>query len=318
MVFGSGVRNVWDLLTELRVGAVRAARECIVRGSYGRNSVLHAQNWAIIFLHKEALMRTRAFTLIELLVVIAIIAILAAILFPVFAQAREKARQMTCLSNLRQLGKAFVMYRTDWEGTNPGPGDGGHCPGQWRQPEWPPWMTGFISRLDAQWVPCYPILRRVDNPDSEVNQIWLLYGHVTRGCIYIYVKNPDIYICPSDRRGQEKKLSYSLNAVAGYIPEAVVERPAQFVHLVDEGETLNDGYFWALAGDQFVDCPSIKHNGGANFQFYDGHAKWIRARHTKQESRIGQCRDTVPKHYFCPRIPFPESSYYAPSCERAP
>jgi hypothetical protein len=98
-----------------------------------------------------------------------------------------------------------------------------------------------------------------------VNQIWLLYGHVTKGVIYTYVKNPDLYICPSDRRGREKKLSYSMNAVASYIPEPVVERPAEFVQLVDEGETLNDGYFWALAGDQFVDCPSIKHNGGANF-----------------------------------------------------
>ncbi len=113
-----------------------------------------------------------------------------------------------------------------------------------------------------------------------------------------------------------------MNAVAGYIPEAVVERPGQFVVLIDEAETLNDGYFLALEPGganntgRFVDCPSIMHNNGAVLLFFDGHSKWIRARHTREQARIDQCIDTVPKHYFCPKIPFPESLQYAQGCQR--
>src|SRR5438270_7299810 len=62
----------------------------------------------------------RGFTLIELLVVIAIIAILAAILFPVFAQARDKARMTTCLSNLKQIGTGLMMYAEDYDEILPG------------------------------------------------------------------------------------------------------------------------------------------------------------------------------------------------------
>jgi prepilin-type N-terminal cleavage/methylation domain-containing protein/prepilin-type processing-associated H-X9-DG protein len=79
--------------------------------------------------------RKNAFTLIELLVVIAIIAILAAILFPVFAQAREKARQATCVSNLKQLTTAFMMYAQDYD------------------EQLPPWTTNRCLNLDTSNSP---------------------------------------------------------------------------------------------------------------------------------------------------------------------
>src|SRR5450432_2293196 len=71
-------------------------------------------------MHSSIRIRQRqGFTLIELLVVIAIIAILAAILFPVFAQAREKARQITCVSNEKQIDLAVMMYAQDYDETYP-------------------------------------------------------------------------------------------------------------------------------------------------------------------------------------------------------
>ena len=78
-------------------------------------------------------MQTRGFTLIELLVVIAIIAILAAILFPVFAKAREKARQTTCTSNMRQIGLGMVQYVQDYDELYPPSSWGQHLVGMQRR-----------------------------------------------------------------------------------------------------------------------------------------------------------------------------------------
>ena len=79
-------------------------------------------------------MRRNAFTLIELLVVIAIIAILAAILFPVFAQAREKAKQTSCLSNIKQINTASLMYAQDYDENLAGGTFANYPAGFWQTP----------------------------------------------------------------------------------------------------------------------------------------------------------------------------------------
>jgi prepilin-type N-terminal cleavage/methylation domain-containing protein/prepilin-type processing-associated H-X9-DG protein len=126
----------------------------------------------------------RGFTLIELLVVIAIIAILAAILFPVFAQAREKARQTACLSNMKQLTLGMVMYAQDYDESFPG------------------W----------QWDRCYS----AGSDPTCVNN----GGGLWHNAIFPYVKNAAVYSCPSDARQAGVKTNYSgwfnMNTVKGF------------------------------------------------------------------------------------------------------
>jgi prepilin-type N-terminal cleavage/methylation domain-containing protein len=101
------------------------------------------------------------FTLIELLVVIAIIAILAAILFPVFAQAREKARQTTCLSNFKQLGNGVTMYLQDWDEIYPSnrlygfPGNG-ECEGAGKILNWKHATQPYVKSVDVFKCPSNP------------------------------------------------------------------------------------------------------------------------------------------------------------------
>lgn len=95
----------------------------------------------------------RGFTLIELLVVIAIIAILAAILFPVFARAREKARQASCLSNIKQLCLAWQMYTQDYDETVP------MCQinsyGTYGESHWPFWLKPYVKNTQILDCPSY-------------------------------------------------------------------------------------------------------------------------------------------------------------------
>lgn len=117
---------------------------------------------------RRAFLGSQAFTLVEVLVVIGIIAILAAMIFPVFSHAREKARSTACLSNLKQLGAAVMMYCSDYDERYPwgvDPADQYH-PEIWS--DFPQWQA---------WIPYMPRLQVVLNP---------------------YVRNYDVWHCPSD------------------------------------------------------------------------------------------------------------------------
>jgi prepilin-type N-terminal cleavage/methylation domain-containing protein/prepilin-type processing-associated H-X9-DG protein len=252
-------------------------------------------------------MRFRAnrsgFTLIELLVVIAIIAILAAILFPVFAQAREKARQTACLSNMKQQGTAVMMYSQDYDETLP-------C--------W--WVAHPNTDLPAGW-----------------NDTWYWYVQVLP-----YVKNRDVFRCPSasgpagykavdghipdigevfdpSERDAQGRLVRSWNVgTGGYgwnacfistqqmtvrgsivgnptgMSLASLTRPAQTIMIGEilkatnaAGIYMTKALYDMIPQSTAIGCgypPSspvgnraYRHNEGATVTFFDGHAKWYKA-----------------------------------------
>ncbi|MGV3724929.1 MAG: DUF1559 domain-containing protein [Actinomycetota bacterium] len=210
----------------------------------------------------------RGFTLIELLVVIAIIAILAAILFPVFARAREAARQTSCRSNLKQIGTAFTMYRTDYDELMPplAMGDG----------------TG-------------PYLM----PDNSAGT-YILWHHV----LHPYVKNFGLFNCPSNRftaptlpyAGQyEPNIGYGLNPFVGGIADAQVGRVSDLIMGADSrfyrvqpyGSDVPDP---AATNPDCVTAPMYPiHNGMANVLYYDSHVKSLKPQSVYQAGGWSPC-----------------------------
>jgi prepilin-type N-terminal cleavage/methylation domain-containing protein/prepilin-type processing-associated H-X9-DG protein len=234
-----------------------------------------------------SMLRTRrpAFTLIELLVVIAIIAVLAAILFPVFAQARDKARSVSCLSNQKQLGHALMMYTQDydektiwfWNGSVAA-WNKDNLAGYWYQALMPYVKNAGVFRCPSvrQSPDCDPVRK----PFADLERCGFGFN-----VAHVGYASGDPYLDPG-MRGDTRSL-------------ASLTDPARIIFLAD---SQIDPRIDANLGWQDIKCPmphklplanyvdihvnnkadggpnnpniSRRHQGGANAIFMDGHGRW--------------------------------------------
>jgi len=244
----------------------------------------------------------RGFTLIELLVVIAIIAILAAILFPVFAQAREKARQTSCLSNIKQIMTGVKMYTQDydeqslpgWYTVNSNGSGTYYC--------WQELTLPYIKNLDIFQCPSAPrAVGSYGNPCGTNSKVvstyiypqWLPYSYWNWFGTVMFAGFPDPNgnDCP--------------NPWQACLGTEFVNSPAESVYLI-EGYEIN---YYANAGNgpNPSNWPTMgsactiglgtdttsqtywRHTAGDTFAFCDGHAKWIKGSNffTNNSSKTG-------------------------------
>ncbi|HSV73600.1 MAG TPA: DUF1559 domain-containing protein [Chthonomonadales bacterium] len=218
-------------------------------------------------------MKRRGFTLIELLVVIAIIAILAAILFPVFAKARSQARRTSCLSNMKQIGTALLQYTQDYDERMPLPAWAGTDDVVGNTP-----VTGWGN---------LPVRNRWS---------W-------RWASQPYIRNARIFLCP-EWEIPDEPLFYDCCATIGYDHRdgmrrsyagpnnwahpgapgassgqrlAAVTRPATILMVIESREFYSDLGTWTLNWRVWFDSAKGMYNGHgtgkANWAFFDGHVK---------------------------------------------
>jgi prepilin-type N-terminal cleavage/methylation domain-containing protein/prepilin-type processing-associated H-X9-DG protein len=233
----------------------------------------------------------KGFTLIELLVVIAIIAILAAILFPVFAQAREKARAAACLSNTKQIATGFAMYTQDYDERTPG-----GCFANWGCP-----FDENFRTPGANFTALFPLIP--------------------------YIKSDAIFVCPSFtgwNRADARPTKGSYGAIRTTTAEgrslAEFDQPANLVGYIDARFGWIDdlvGYYVhcriarPCVNYTSSDCTSCNtsintawHNEGVNAVYIDGHAKWGKMpNYTYKQFLVGLAVTNV--RYNCPITTFP-------------
>jgi len=226
-------------------------------------------------------MKRTGFTLIELLVVIAISAILAAILFPVFARAREKARQTSCLSNCKQMGLAVMQYVQDYD------------------------ERMFLSELIHDVAAPRPLWGGIST--------W----HTWAELIFPYVKNKQIFLCPS-RRDIRGPLAYGYNFRLGYYNRpgrtsgyytgyklSEIVYPAETVVIAESDWTGSSADYSSYHIYHLCEShhPSrfvpARHNGGANIVFADGHAKWHQVQLDPTSTYVGPIPYTKPLRDLC-------------------
>jgi len=236
-------------------------------------------------------MKHKAFTLIELLVVIAIISILASVLFPVFARARENARRASCLSHLKQIGLGIMMYVQDYDETYPsadrcvsGTYAGGDCSGStfWYY-EIDPYVKNF------QVFAC-PSSSQGYGP-AAASYGWDQYNHS-------YVR--------AGNYGANELLLYYQREATTFRKISTVASPATTYMIMDFGnylayptEVVGPGSSYSYmpgVGDLGAnisdlteryqsDAQSGRHFGGINVAFADGHAKWVKAQTVYLEAK---------------------------------